>query len=72
MEWKTDPTGQQHVLTMGGCEGVILQDTARIWVAQATQRGVVTDHDNFQTLEDAQAWCLTRLAEYAADGKCMG
>ena len=70
MEWKKDPADDQHTLTMGDCEGVILRTTATTWLAQIAQSGVVTDHDNLQTLEDAQAWCLTRLAEYAADGKC--
>jgi hypothetical protein len=40
-------------------------------VAQLARMGVAVEHDSFEALADAQAWCLTRLDELRAEGQCI-
>ena len=70
MEWQENIPGQQYTLTGGSCTAVVTLEPAHIWVAQVARMGVAIEHDNFETLMDAQAWCVTRLGEIAAADGC--
>ncbi len=49
---------------------VVTRDLGRLWVAQLVPRGVAIEHDTFDALTDAQAWCMSRLRELAALDRC--
>ncbi len=71
MEWHESMDGQKFSLRDGSCMAVITRDVGLVWVAQLARMGVVIEHDSFEVLTDAQAWCLTRLNEFRAEGQCI-
>ena len=70
MEWIKDLASERYTMACGTCLAVV-------WIASLHRyTGVVHHRDmhevrpGFRTLHDAQAWCLTRLAELHRQGRC--
>ncbi len=70
MEWQISSKLRQYTLEAGTCMAIVRQDLAQFWTAQIVRAGVAIEHDSFEALTDAQAWCITRLGELAAMDKC--
>ena len=70
MEWDESMDGQRYTLSGGTCMAMVTHDLGRLWVAQLVRMGVAIEHESFETLTDAQAWCFTRLAELRVSGNC--
>jgi hypothetical protein len=70
VEWQISPKLRQYTLEAGTCMAIVRQDLAQWRTAQIVRAGVAVEHDSFDALTDAQAWCMTRLGELAAMGKC--
>ena len=70
MEWQISPKLRQYTLEAGTCIAIVRQDLAQFWTAQIVRAGVAIEHDSFEALTDAQAWCVTRLREIAAADGC--
>ena len=70
MEWQISPKLRQYTLEVGTCMAIVRQDLSQFWTAQIVRAGVAMEHDSFDALADAQAWCQSRLAELSAGGKC--
>ncbi len=70
MDWHESMDGHRYSLTDGSCMAIVTRDLGQLWVAQLARMGVAVEHDSFEALTDAQAWCLTRLEELRADGQC--
>jgi len=70
MEWTIDPITERPTLATGACTATVWNSRHSSYAATVTDNSMVTARDSFATLEDAQAWCLTKLAELRANGKC--
>ena len=70
MEWQINPKLRQYTLEAGSCMAIVRQDLVQWWTAQIVRAGVAIEHDSFEALTDAQAWCITRLGELAAMDEC--
>ncbi len=70
MEWTIDPITERPTLATGACTATIWNAGHRDYAATVTDNSMVTAQQGFATLEDAQAWCLTKLAELRIAGKC--
>lgn len=73
MEWTTDPAGkvtERYTLTAGSCSATAWNTGKHGYAAKIGYRSMTTAHFGFNTLEDAQAWCLTELAQLRASGRC--
>jgi hypothetical protein len=73
MEWMTDPAGkviERYSLTAGRCSATAWNAGRHGYAAKVGYGGMTTAHYGFNTLEDAQAWCLMELAELRATGRC--
>ncbi len=70
MEWTLDPATTRYTIAYGLCAATIWLSTRHGYAATVTHRGMSTAQYGFTTLEDAQAWCLTQLAELRVTGKC--
>ena len=63
--------GQQHyTLTQGTCVAMVWLSLVGVWAASVQCVDRTRGRPSFGTREDAQAWCLLRLAEFGADGLC--
>ena len=69
MEWTIEPTGRS-TLAMGRCSASVWLAGKHGYAATVMHRGIATAQYGFDTLEAAQAWCLTQLAELRVAGKC--
>ena len=72
MQWTKDATGDQYTLQMGDCQAIVRRATEGAWTTLIEREGIVTEHGSYKTIQEAQAWCLGRLAELAAEGQCGG
>ena len=70
MEWTIDPITERPTLATGACTATVWNSGRHGYAATITHRGMATAQYGFTTLEDAQAWSLTKLAELRANGKC--
>ena len=70
MEWTKDPAVEAYSLAMGTCAATVWNAGRHGYAAKITYRGMATAQYGFATLENAQAWCLTQLAELRVAGKC--
>jgi len=70
MEWTTDPATSRYTIAYGLCAATVWLSTRHGYAATVTHRGLATAQYGFITLEDVQAWSLTKLAELRANGKC--
>src|SRR3712207_296548 len=70
MEWILDPPTALYTLTMGTCAATVWLSTRHGYAAKVVHRGMATAQYGFETLENAQAWCLTKLAELRVAGRC--
>ncbi len=70
MEWTIDPITERPTLATGACTATIWNAGHGDYAATVTDNGMVTARQGFATLEDAQAWCLTQLADLRVAGKC--
>ena len=69
MECTIEPTGR-YTLAMGSCVATVWDTSRHGFAATLGYRGIATAQYGFATLETAQAWCLTQLAELRVAGKC--
>jgi hypothetical protein len=73
MEWITDPSPpatERYSLTAGRCSATVWNAGRHGFAAKVGYGSMATAHYGFNTLESAQAWCLTELAELRASGRC--
>lgn len=73
MEWITDPAPpvtERYSLTAGRCSATAWNAGKHGYAAKVGFGSMNTAHYGFDTLEDAQAWCLNELAELRTSGRC--
>jgi hypothetical protein len=70
MEWTIDPITERPTLATGACTATVWNSGRHGYAATITHRGMATAKYGFDTLEAAQAWCLTQLAGLRVSGKC--
>ncbi len=70
MEWTIDPITERPTLAIGTCAATVWDSGRHGYAATVTHRGMATALYGFATLEDAQAWSLTQMAELRVAGKC--
>ena len=70
MKWTVDPATTRYTVAYGIYAATVWNSDRHGFAATLTYRGMVTAQYGFATLEDAQAWCLTNLAELRVSGKC--
>ena len=70
MAWERSLGELQQTLTAGSCQAIIKQSPAKVWWLGVVRAGVAIEHDSFDTVADAQAWCETRLDELEARDQC--
>lgn len=73
MEWTIDPAPpviERYTLTAGRCSATTWNAGKHGYAAKVGYGSMTTAHYGFPTLEDAQAWCLSELAELRATGRC--
>ena len=70
MEWTYSPVTQVYTLIGGVCHVVTHHMVHDGWAASITGPNIIEGPTHFHTLEAAQAWAVTRLAELHAQGKC--
>ena len=71
MEWTTDHDTDRYTLTAGPCTATIWNSGRHGYATKVMYRSMTTAQYGFTTLESAQAWCLTELAELRAAGRCV-
>ncbi len=69
MEWTIDPDTERPTLATGGCTATIWNAGHGTYAATVTDNSTVTSRRGFATLEEAQAWCLTKMAELRVSGR---
>ncbi len=72
MEWTSDTTSEKYTTMLGNCQGMVWQHPQGTWAALVSRDRSATAQNSFPSLEEAQAWCETRLEELAAAGRCDG
>ena len=70
MEWTAEQDTERYILTAGPCTATIWNSGRHGYAAKVMYRSMTTAQYGFTTLESAQAWCLTELAEQRAAGRC--
>ena len=70
MEWTLDPATTRYTIAYGLCAATVWLSTRHGYAATVTHRGLATAQYGFTSLENAQAWSLTNLAELRVTGKC--
>ena len=55
---------------MGTCAATVWNSDRHGFAATLGYRGMSTATYGFDTIENAQAWCVTQLAELRVSGKC--
>ena len=70
MEWTIDPITERPSLAMGTCVATVWDAGRHGYAVKVGYGSMATAQYGFTTLEDAQAWSLTKLAELRATGKC--
>ncbi len=71
MEWMADPTTERYTLTAGPCTAIVWNSGRHGYAAKVAYGSMTTAQYGFTTLENAQAWCLTELAQLRAAGRCV-
>ncbi len=71
MEWTADPTTERYTLAAGPCMATVWNSGRHGYAAKVMYGSMTTAQYGFTTLESAQAWCLTELAELRAAGRCV-
>ncbi len=66
MTWGYDPPTQAYRLIAGTYRCAVRRMTAGQWVAVVSHQGHGADAYSFDTQEEAQVWCVKRLAELMA------
>ncbi len=72
MEWIKDATSERYTLAAGRCQATVWNTERHGYGAVIKHAGTSTAQYGYATLEAAQAWCLTQLAELRAQGRCGG
>ena len=70
MEWTLDPATTRYTLAYGTCAATVWDAGRHGYAVKVGYGSMATAQYGFTTLEDAQAWSLTKLAELRANGKC--
>ena len=70
MEWTLDLATTRYTIAYGLCAATVWLSTRHGYAVKVGYGSMSTAQYGFTTLEDAQAWCLTKLAELRANGKC--
>ena len=70
MEWTAEQDTERYILTAGPCTAAIWNSGRHGYAAKVMYGRMTTAQYGFTTLESAQAWCLTELAEMRAAGRC--
>ncbi len=70
MEWTIDPITERPTLATGACTATVWDAGRHGYAVKVGYGSMATAQYGFTTLEDAQAWSLTKLAELRANGKC--
>ena len=70
MEWRKDGTDERYTLQASGCEAMVWHTVAGAWAYLIVGLDMEEGRDDFPTAEDAQAACLTQLAELRRQGGC--
>ena len=70
MEWTLDPATTRYTIAYGLCAATVWLSTRHGYAVKVGYGSMATAQYGFTTLEDAQAWCLTQLAEVRVTGKC--
>ena len=70
MEWILDQGTTRYTIAYGACAATVWDAGRHGYAATVTHRGMATAQYGFATLEDAQAWSLTQMAELRVAGKC--
>ena len=71
MEWTADQDTERYILTAGPCRATVWNAGRHGYAAKVMYGSMTTAQYGFTTLESAQAWCLTELAELRAAGRCV-
>jgi hypothetical protein len=69
MEWHLNAAGR-HCLQQGEYIAEVWQTTDGTWIARIEAGGTFQSMGPFPNIEDAQAWCISRLAELRRSGAC--
>ena len=64
--WTRDPAGWAYTLHSGDNRCRVWRTSHDRWAAVISQRDASTAASNFQTVEEAKAWCEKRIAEQKA------
>ena len=76
MEWSSAEDTQTYTTINGSCRAMVWRHEGLQWTALVTEAGREAGHKRFAKLEDAWAWCESRIAELAArsqsDTKAQG
>ncbi len=70
MEWTSDQDTERYILTAGSCTATVWNSGRHGYAAKVMYGSMTTAQYGFTTLESAQAWCLTELAQLRASGRC--
>ncbi len=71
MEWALDQDTERYILTAGPCMATVWNSGRHGYAAKVIYGSMTTAQYGFTTIESAQAWCLTELAEQRAAGRCV-
>ncbi len=69
MEWTRDRDSGRYTLMMGTCTATVWNSGRHGYAAKVTYATIGTAQYGFETVENAQAWCLTKLVELRVSGK---
>ena len=70
MEWRAEQDTERYILTAGPCTATVWNSGRHGYAAKVMYGSMTTAQYGFTTLESAQAWCLTELAEQRVAGRC--
>jgi hypothetical protein len=70
MEWILDQGTTRYTIAYGACAATVWDAGRHGYAVKVGYGSMATAQYGFTTLEDAQAWSLTKLAELRANGKC--
>ena len=66
MPWEYDASTQAYRLVSGSYRCTVRRTAVGPWLAVISWQGQGADAYSFDTLDEAQAWCETRVTELAA------
>ena len=72
MEWYYNAATYEYTVIHGACRATVWRTRAGSWAALVTSPDREEGRDQLATLEEAQAWAMTHLADLTTAGHCGG